>query len=160
MRFISENKESWYYRNFTELNDGRLAMCSEIQVDIFKLNTLDLDFIIKPPKEKNEDKKKNKEKNEDKKDENDEKDKEDEEDEKDEDNKDVDDEDIIFFFDEIVGLNNGNLVAITEKCNITIYKIKDKNYEIIDTIKGKEKLFKIIELNDNSVIIFKSKTII
>ena len=160
MRFISENKESWYYRNFTELNDGRLAMCSEIQIDIFKLNTLDLDFIIKPPKEKNEDKKKNKEKDEDKKDENDEKDEEDEEDEKDEDNKDKDDEDIRFFFDEIVGLNNGNLVAITEKCNITIYKIKDKNYEIIDTIKGKEKLFKIIELHDNSIIIFKSKTII
>ena len=38
-------------------------------------------------------------------------------------------------------------MAITDKCNITIYKLKEKKYEIIDIIEGKEELFKIIELH-------------
>ena len=52
MKFNSENNESWYYSNLTELNYGRLAMCAEIRIDILKLNSLDLDLSIKPPKEK------------------------------------------------------------------------------------------------------------
>ena len=50
MKFISDNNESWHYSNFTELNDGRLAMCAEIKIDILKSNSLDLDFTIKPHK--------------------------------------------------------------------------------------------------------------
>ena len=53
MKFISANYEDWYYEHLTELNDGRLAMCAEMRIDILKLNSLDLDFSIKPPKEKN-----------------------------------------------------------------------------------------------------------
>ena len=51
-------------------------------------------------------------------------------------------------------------MVITDKCNLTIYNIKDKKYEIIDTIKDKEDLFKITELHDYTVILYKSNTII
>ena len=146
MKFISDNNENWHYSNFTELNDGGLAMCDEIKIDILKLNSLDLDFTIKPPKEKNSNKDKNK--------------KEDEEDEDNEENEEDEENDIRFFFGEILGLNDGNLMAITDKCNITIYKLKEKKYEIIDIIEGKEELFKIIELHDNTIIVYKSQTII
>ena len=152
MNFISGNYESWYYNNLTELNDGRLAMCADTRIDILKLNSLDLDFSIKPPKEKNSNKDKNmKEGEENKENEENEDNEEDEEDEED---------DIRFFFSEILGLNNGNLLAITDKCNLTIYKLEEEKYEIIDTIEGKEELFKMIELHDNTIIVYKSKTII
>ena len=84
MNFISGNYESWYYNNLTELNDGRLAMCADTRIDILKLNSLDLDFSIKPPKEKNSNKDKNmKEGEENKENEENEDNEEDEEDEKD-----------------------------------------------------------------------------
>ena len=51
-------------------------------------------------------------------------------------------------------------MAITDKCNLTIYKLEEEKYEIIDTIEGKEELFKMIELHDNTIIVYKSKTII
>ena len=51
-------------------------------------------------------------------------------------------------------------MAITDKCNITIYKLEEKKYKIIDIIEGKEKLFKMIDLHDNTFIIYKNKTII
>ena len=133
MKFISAIYEDWYYKHLTELNDGRLAMCDEMRIDILKLNSLDLDLSIKPPKE-NKDKKKENEQDE--------------------------EDDIRFYFGEILGLNNGNLLAITDKCNITIYKLEEKKYEIIDIIEGKEELFKIIELHDNTFIVFKNQTII
>ena len=142
MEFICEHYEDWCYSTFAELSDGRLALSDETKIDIFKLNSLELDFTISPPPKEN----KNKDNKDSKKEE-------EEEGKKDED-------DIRFFFGEMIGLSDGNLMVITDDYNLTIYKIEGKNYAIIDTIKHKEKLFKITELHDNTILLFKSNTII
>ena len=123
MKFISDTYEDWYYRYITELNDGRLAMTDEMKIDIFKVNTLDLDFSITWPKKNEED-------------------------------------DMEFVYGGILGLSDGNLMTVTNKTNLTIYKINEKKYEIFQEIKGDLKIFKLIELHDNTIILYKEDLII
>ena len=98
MEFISETYEEWYYSYITELNDGRIAMSNEMKIDIFKVNTLDLDLTINWPKKNEED-------------------------------------DMDFVYDGILGLSDGNLMAVTNKTNLTIYKIKKKNMKYSKKLK-------------------------
>ena len=122
MEFISDTYEDWSYRYITELNDGRLVLTDEMKIDIFKVNTLDLDLTITWPKEK--------------------------------------EEDINFVYDGILGLSDGNLMTVTNKTNLTIYKINEKKYEIFEEIKGELKIFKLLELHDNTILIYKEGLII
>ena len=123
MEFISETYEEWYYSYITELNDGRIAMSNEMKIDIFKVNTLDLDLTINWPKKNEED-------------------------------------DMSFVYDGILGISDGNLMTVTNKTNLTIYKINEKKYEIFQEIKGELKIFKLIELHDNTIILYKEGLII
>ena len=113
------------------------------EINFISLIDFIFDLSIKPPKEENSNKDKKKK-----------------EGEKNEESEEDEENDIRFYFGEILGLNNGNLLAITDKCNITRYKLEEKKYEIIDIIEGKDKLFKIVELHDNTFIVYKSETII
>ena len=98
MKFISDTYEDWYYRYITELNDGRLAMTDEMKIDIFKVNTLDLDLTINKPKKNEED-------------------------------------DMEFVYGGILGLSDGNLMTVTNKTNLTIYKINEKNMKYSKKLK-------------------------
>ena len=122
MEFISDTYEESCYSYITELSDGRLVMTDEKKIDIFKVNTLDLDLTITWSKEK--------------------------------------EDDTDFVYDGILGLSDGNLMTVTNKTNLTIYKIKKKKYEIFQEIKGDLKIFKLIELHDNTIILFKDFLII
>ena len=93
-----------------------------MKIDIFKVNTLDLDLTITWPKEK--------------------------------------EDDINFVYDGILGLSDGNLMTVTNKTNLTIYKINEKKYEIFKEIKGELKIFKLLELHDNTILIYKEGLII
>ena len=51
-------------------------------------------------------------------------------------------------------------MAVTKKTNLTIYKLNEKKYEIFQEIKGDLEIFKLIELHDNTIIIYKDCLII